>query len=89
MAEVLAHLVPGFVNGYVHSALVSSFCCEMDARMNAMDSANRNARELLEELRVQYNHIRQNAITQEITEISSGAKSMKKKSKKREGGVTA
>ena len=87
--EVLQSLVPAFVCGYVYSALVSSFCCEMDARMNAMDLANRNAQDLLEELRIQYNHIRQNAITREITEVSSGAKSMKKNRKKREGGVTA
>ena len=49
--------------------------------MNAMDSANRNAEKLLGHLSVQYNHIRQGAITQEITEISSGAKSMRRKAK--------
>ena len=48
--------------------------------MNAMDAANRNAEKLLDELLLQYNHVRQSAITQEITEISSGAKSMKRKS---------
>ena len=47
--------------------------------MMAMDSANENASELLANLELEYNHLRQNAITQEITEISSGARSLKKK----------
>lgn len=81
--KVLGNIVPSYITGYIYSALIDSFCSEQNARMNAMDSANRNAQELLEELSVQYNHIRQAAITQEITEISSGAKSMKKKAKKR------
>lgn len=41
--------------------------------MTAMDSANQNAQELLDELSTQFNHTRQSAITQEITEISAGA----------------
>lgn len=75
----LDNIVPNYVVGFIFSALVSSFCSEQNARMNAMDSANRNAQELLDELSIQYNHIRQSAITQEITEVSSGAKSMKKR----------
>lgn len=51
--------------------------------MNAMDAANRNAQELLAELSVQYNHIRQAAITREITEVSAGARSMRKKAGKK------
>lgn len=80
--KVLDSIVPSYVTGYIYSALVDSFCSEQNARMSAMDSANRNARELLAELSLKYNHVRQAAITQEITEISSGAKSMKKKSNK-------
>lgn len=80
---VLDNVVPGYVTGFIYSALVDSFCSEQNARMNAMDSANRNAQELLNELSVRYNHIRQGIITQEITEISSGAKSMKRKAKKK------
>ena len=45
--------------------------------MNSMDAANRNAQELLDELSLQYNHIRQSAITQEITEVAAGARGMK------------
>ena len=83
IGSVLDNIVPGYITGFIYSALIDSFCCEQNARMNAMDSANRNAQKLLEELSVQYNHIRQAAITQEITEISSGAKSMRKKRKKK------
>ena len=80
---VLDNIVPSYVIGFIYSALIDSFCSEQNSRMNAMDSANRNAQKLLDELSVQYNHIRQSAITQEITEISSGAKSMKRKAKKK------
>ena len=45
--------------------------------MTAMDSANRNAQDILDTLRVQYNHVRQGAITQEITEVSAGAQAQK------------
>ena len=76
---VLATLVPSYVSGYIYSALVDSFCAEQNARMTAMNSANQNAEKLLGELSVQYNRSRQAAITQEITEISSGAKAQKRK----------
>ena len=79
--QILDAIVPSYVTGYVYSALIDSFCSEQNARMNAMDSANRSAEDLLGQLSVQYNHIRQSAITQEITEVSSGAKSMGNKRK--------
>ena len=87
--KVLDTIVPSYVTGFIYSALIDSFCSEQNSRMNAMDAANRNAQELLDELSVQYNHIRQSAITQEITEVSSGAKSMRKKAKAKrfEGGA--
>ena len=77
--QVLETLVPSYVSGYIYSALVDSFCAEQNARMTAMNSANQNAEKLLGELSVQYNRSRQAAITQEITEISSGAKAQKRK----------
>lgn len=83
MEKVLDNIVPSYVTGFIYSALIDSFCSEQNARMNAMDSANRNAQELLDELSLQYNHIRQSAITQEITEVSSGAKSMRNKENKK------
>lgn len=82
LTQVLDNVVPSYATGFIYSALIDSFCSEQNARMNAMDSANRNAQKLLDELAAQYNHIRQSAITQEITEISSGAKSMKMRSQR-------
>ena len=79
ITAVLETLVPSYVSGYIYSALVDSFCAEQNARMTAMNSANQNAEKLLGELSVQYNRSRQAAITQEITEISSGAKAQKRK----------
>lgn len=79
VAEVLDIIIPSYVSGFIYSALVDSFCSEQNARMTAMDSANRNAEKLLSDLLVQYNRVRQSAITQEITEVSSGAKALKKR----------
>ena len=59
--------------------LFRSFCCEQNARMTAMDSANTNAENLMGELSLQYNRVRQAAITQEITEVSAGARAQRKK----------
>lgn len=87
--KVLDSIIPSYFTGFIYSALIDSFCSEQNARMSAMDSANQNAQKLLDELKVQYNHIRQSAITQEITEVSSGAKSMIKKAqqKRAKGGA--
>jgi F-type H+-transporting ATPase subunit gamma len=79
LSEVLDNTIESYVLGIVYGALVDSFASEQSARMNAMDSANRNSQEILNDLRVQYNHTRQAMITQEITEISAGAKAMKRK----------
>ncbi len=81
IGTVLDNIVPSYITGFIYSALIDSFCSEQNARMNAMDAANRNAQKLLDELMVEYNHVRQGAITQEITEVSSGAKSMRKGTK--------
>ena len=73
-ASVLDAIVPSYITGYIYSALVDSFCSEQNARMLAMDSAGRNADEMLSELSGQYNRVRQAAITQEITEVAAGAR---------------
>lgn len=84
VGEVLDNIIPSYVSGFIYSALVDSFCSEQDARMSAMNSANKNAEKILSNLSIQYNRLRQAAITQEITEISSGAKAQKRKAKKRQ-----
>ena len=71
---VLDVIVPsGYVRGMVFGALVESFASEQSARMTAMESASDNARDMLKKLSLTYNRARQAAITQEITEIASGA----------------
>jgi len=80
--EALDNMISSYVTGIIYGALVDSFCSEQNARMDAMDSANRNAEELIEKLTIQYNHTRQAAITQEITEVSAGARAKKKKQEK-------
>lgn len=50
-----------------------SFACEITARKNAMDTASKNAQEMLDDLQLEYNMARQSAITQEITEIVAGS----------------
>lgn len=77
VATVLERSIQSYLVGYVYSALVNSYSSEQSARMIAMDSANENAGKLLDELKREYNHLRQNAITQEITEVSSGARSLR------------
>ena len=73
VGAVLNNMIPSYVSGFIYSALLDSFCSEQNARMTAMDAANRNAEELLSTLKLQYNRVLQAAITQEITEISAGA----------------
>lgn len=79
---VLDGIMESYVSGFIYSALVDSFCCEQNDRMSAMNAANTNAEELLGKLSVEYNRSRQAAITQEITEISSGALCSGKKEKR-------
>lgn len=76
---VLDNIMNGYIAGNIYGALVDSFSAEQNARMNAMSSANNNAEELLADLSIQYNRVRQAAITQEITEVAAGAKAQKRK----------
>lgn len=82
VTAVLNNVMQSYISGFIYSALVDSFCCEQNARMTAMDAANQNAEELLGQLSLQYNRVRQAAITQEITEISAGAKAQRRKHRK-------
>ncbi len=79
LTELVNRMIPDIIAGYIYSALVDSYCAEQNARMMAMDAANRNAEEMLAELSVSYNRMRQAAITQEITEVSGGARAQKQK----------
>jgi F-type H+-transporting ATPase subunit gamma len=66
-------LVPQYLKGFIYGALVQAFASEQAARMAAMDSASKNAEEMLGRLRLSYNRARQAAITSEVSEIVAGA----------------
>lgn len=71
---VMNFLVPNYAKGIIYGAMVEAFCSENHSRMMAMDAATKSAKELIQNLNLEYNRARQAAITQEITEIVSGAK---------------
>ena len=70
---VLNGTVPTYVSGLISACIRESFACEVAARRMAMDSAGKNAQEMIDRLQLQYNRARQNSITQEITEIVAGS----------------
>ena len=71
--ELLTGLLTRYVESLVYQAVVENNACEQAARMLAMKSATDNAGELIDNLQMVYNKARQAAITQEISEIVSGA----------------
>jgi F-type H+-transporting ATPase subunit gamma len=73
--EIFDHLVPRYLESEVFRILLESAAAEHAARMTAMDSATRNASELIDRLTLEMNKIRQAAITKELIEIVSGAAS--------------
>ena len=70
---VFNYLVPKFVETKIYSAVVESATCEHAARRMAMENATDNAREMLDDLNLNYNRARQSAITDEIIEIVAGS----------------
>ena len=75
---VLEAVMRSYLSGFIYSAVVDSLCAEQNARVTSMESANRNAEELIAALSLQLNRERQSAITQEITEISAGAQAQRR-----------
>lgn len=76
---VLNHVVPNYVTGTIYGCLVESYASEHNSRMMAMEASTKSARDMLRLLGIEYNRARQAAITQEITEVISGAKAQKRK----------
>lgn len=74
--EMLALLIPKYLETIVFHAMMEGKAGEFGARMTAMDAATRNAEEMIETLTLSYNRARQAAITTEITEIVGGAKAL-------------
>jgi F-type H+-transporting ATPase subunit gamma len=75
--ELLDVLLPQFIQSQVHRALLESVASEFGARMTAMESATNNAKEMIADLTLKYNRVRQAAITKELMEIVSGAEALK------------
>jgi F-type H+-transporting ATPase subunit gamma len=71
--EILARLVPVYLETEVYRALLESAASEQGARMTAMRNASKNAGELIDGLTLQMNRARQAAITQELLEVVAGA----------------
>ncbi|MBN7797184.1 F0F1 ATP synthase subunit gamma [Parahaliea mediterranea] len=71
--ELLEHLLRRYIESQVYQAVVENGACEQAARMLAMKNATDNAGELIDDLQLIYNKARQAAITQELSEIVSGA----------------
>ena len=71
--EIFSRLLPRLVETQIFRALLESIASEQGARMTAMDSASKNASELIDSLTLNMNRIRQAAITNEIIEVVSGA----------------
>lgn len=74
--EMLAKIVPEYVGGVLYSAICEALASESGARRTAMNAANKNAKEMIDNLMLRFNRARQSVITQEITEIVSGAEAL-------------
>jgi F-type H+-transporting ATPase subunit gamma len=74
--EILSNLLPKNISTQIFKAMLENSASEQGSRMSAMDSATRNAGEMVEKLTIEYNRSRQAAITKELIEIISGAESL-------------
>ena len=74
--EILVDLLPRNISVQVYRSLLENSASEQGARMSAMDSASRNAGDMIDRLTLQYNRERQAAITSELIEIISGAEAV-------------
>jgi F-type H+-transporting ATPase subunit gamma len=74
--DVLNRLLPRYMEAIVYEALLQSAASELGARMTAMGSATTNAQEIISELTLNYNKVRQSAITREISEIVGGVEAL-------------
>ena len=76
--HILQKIVPMFITNIIYQALLEAVASELAARMTAMSSATNNADEMIRLLSIDYNKVRQAAITNEILEVVSGADALKK-----------
>ena len=71
--ELLQSAIPDYIAGMIYAAVCDSVASEQAARRVAMDSATKNANEMIDQLNLRYNRARQASITQELTEIVAGS----------------
>ena len=69
-------IIPKYMNNILYGAFVEAVASENGARMQAMDSATKNADDMIADLSLKYNRARQGSITQELTEIIAGAEAI-------------
>lgn len=74
--ELLARIIPEYIGGIIYCSVCEAVASECGARRSAMNAANKNASEMIDALMLKYNRARQAIITQEITEIVSGAEAL-------------
>jgi len=74
--DLLAELIPEYVNISVYRALLESAASELGARMTAMRNAAENAEQMMDDLTLEMNRARQAEITQEILEVVAGAEAL-------------
>ena len=74
--ELVDTLLPFYIQSALYAKLLESEVCEQGARSNAMENATNNAKDLLNDLNIEFNKARQAAITQEITEIVAASKAV-------------
>ena len=74
--EILTELLPRAMSTQIFTALLENGASEQGARMSAMDSATRNAGDMIDKLTIEYNRSRQAVITNELIEIISGAEAL-------------
>jgi len=75
-AEIFGELLPKLVENQIYHALLESVASELGSRMTAMDSASKNAGEVIDKLTLVMNRVRQAKITREIIEVVSGAEAL-------------
>lgn len=74
--QILEVVLPRYVSGLIFNALLENAASEQGARMTSMDSATRNAGDMIDRLTLEYNRARQAAVTSELIEIISGAEAL-------------
>ena len=75
--RILQEIVPMYLTNIAYQALLEAQASELSSRMSAMSAATNNAQEMISTLTIDYNKARQAKITQEITEVISGAGALK------------